>query len=988
MEDKERENEGPSMEIFATTSSQDVCSVESEGKTIASEKKTKKEKRDDNMRMGLAVSGFIVSIAIIIFGFFLGAEAKKNKTTTEENPSFRLPKSLQPTEYQVKLQPFVNGNYSIAGHVQVEMVVVHATTNITIHLADIVTHNETIQVRRFVAGVDKEGEQGEEIVVSSHKYDQEKEWYVAHLAKEMQVNDTVVLSMSFTGLLNDQLKGFYRSTYTRPNGETVRLAASFFSPINARRAFPCLDEPEMKARFKVSLARQTNMTARANMPLAATEPIPDQKGWVWDHFQTTLPMSTYLVAFLVSDFSHKSNGNVSVWSREAVLGEAEHALQIGPEFIAFFENYLNFTFPLPKMDLVALPDFAAGAMENWGLTTFREGTMLLPTQSSADSLDRVETVMAHELAHQWFGNLVTAQWWEDILLKEGMASFMENIATDALRPSWGIVDQMLLTVRDIMVVDALPSTHPVNQPVAQPSDISQVFDTITYKKGMSVIRMMSHFLTEDTFRRGLIHYLNQYAYGSATQDDFWAVLTEVAHEDGRLSGFVTVKDIMDTWTRQSGYPVVTVTRSEDGTTATVTQERFLLSGNLTQEEQSMWWVPLSWTTTSSFNFTTSTFWMKNTTASTTLQSLPASEKWILFNLQGTGYFRVNYDKANWAAVTDQLLNDHQMIKMVTRAQLLDDALNLARGGRLSYETALGLNAYLSAETEYLPWTSALTALSYLEKMLTRTASYGNLRRYLLNLLEPLYTAVGFEDDLNDPHLDQHKRSLAVAWACKLDNKECVAKAVQHFDSWLTNYTEVSPNIKSTVYCTGVAEGGIEAWDGVWERYLETEVAREKLHLLQALGCPKEIWILSRYLDMAFTEGSGIRKQDINLVFSSVAGNDIGRSLAWNFLRSDWDRIVNYYDTFSSAASLLTSATAEFNTPIELRELEAFVQENEASLKTSSRAVQNALENAEVNVEWMDQYYQVITDWLQENVTMREVVRVMELKEKAKEEVMV
>ncbi|KAK8396295.1 hypothetical protein O3P69_005380 [Scylla paramamosain] len=983
MED-ERKPEEPPMEIFATNSSQDVCSVASEGEA----KKKKKKKKSDNIRMGLAVSGFVVSIAIIVLGFFLGAEAKKHKTT-ESNPSFRLPKTLQPTEYQVRLQPFVNGNYSIAGHVQVEMLVVQATSNITIHLADIVTHNETIQVRRYKAGVDKEGEQGEEVVVSSHEYDQVKEWYVAHLARELQVNDTVILSMSFTGLLNDQLKGFYRSTYTLPNGETVRLAVTFFSPINARRAFPCLDEPAMKARFKVSLARQTNMTARANMPLEATEPIPDQKGWVWDHFQTTLPMSTYLVAFLVSDFTSKSNGNVSVWSREAVLGEAEHALQIGPELIAFFEDYLNVTFPLPKMDLVALPDFAAGAMENWGLTTFREGTMLLPNRSSAGSLDRVETIMAHELAHQWFGNLVTAAWWEDILLKEGMASFMENIATEALRPTWGILDQMLLTVQGIMVSDALPSTHPVNQPVAKPSDIGQVFDTITYSKGMSVIRMMSHFLTEDTFRRGLIHYLNQYAYGSATQDDFWAVLTKVAREDGRLPASVTVKDVMDTWTRQSGYPVVTVARSEDGHTATLTQERFLLSGNITQEEKYQWWVPLSFTSANASNFTTEpALWMKNTEASVVLESLPGKEAWILFNLQGTGYFRVNYDKANWAAVTAQLLTDHEAIEMVSRAQLLDDALSLARGGRLSYETALGLNAYLAAETDYLPWTSALTALSYLEKMLTRTASYGYLRRYLLNLLEPLYASVGFEDDLSNPHLEQHKRSLAVAWACKLDHKQCVSKAVQYFGSWMTNDTEVSPNIKSTVYCTGVAKGGVEAWEGVWARYLETEVAREKLHLLQALGCSKEIWILSRYLDMAFTEGSGIRKQDINLVFSSVAENDVGRSLAWNFLRSNWEMIVSYYDTFSSAASLLISATAEFNTPIEMRELEVFVQDNAESLKTSSRAVKTALENADGNVAWMEKYYQVIKDWLQENAKTRELAKVMELKEKAKEKQMV
>ncbi|KAG0720640.1 Aminopeptidase Ey [Chionoecetes opilio] len=969
--------EGHNNEIFATTASLDGGLPSDD----PSPEEFKAIQKKDRMRMGLAIGGCVLSIAIIVAGFALGAVAKENKGGGEVASTFRLPTALRPTEYQIRLQPFLNGNYSIAGHVQVELQVLQPTRNITIHLADIITHNDTVQILSYkpkealTEEEEEEEGEGEEVTVTRHEYDLEKQWYVAHLAEELQVGQRVVLAMAFTGLLNDKMKGFYRSSYDTPEGDTVRLAATFLSPINARRVFPCLDEPAMKARFKMSLARQDNMTALANMPLLGSEPVPGQAGWVWDHFQTTVPMSTYIVAFVVSDFNHTENGNFSVWSRGAVLEEAKRALEIGPQLLSFFAEYLGVAYPLPKMDMVALPDFAAGAMENWGLVTYREETMLLPVGgagASAVGQQRVAVVVAHELAHQWFGNLVTAQWWTDILLKEGMAAFMENVGMDALEPSWGLLDQMVLTMQTVMVADGLPSTHPVHQSVDRPADIGQIFDSITYSKGVSVIRMMSNFLTEETFKRGLVHYFEQFAYDVATQGDFWILLTSVALEDDRLPPNVTVTDIMDPWTVQAGYPVVTVTRAEDGRTANVTQERFLLYGNTTgkaeEEGSSRWWVPLSYTSAVNPNFTQTrpNIWMPRV-ASIILENLPAKDHWIFFNLQGTGYYRINYDDDNWATLNDQLLANHSVLDAGSRAQLLDDALSLARGGRLNYTTALGLMGYLAAEEEYVPWRSALNGLSYLEKMLTRTARYGDLKRYLLSLVGPLYDGVGFEDDLEAPHLEQLKRGVAVAWACKLGLHDCLTRAVTTFQTWITNDTAVSPNIKTTVYCVGVAEGGEGAWDAVWARYLEEEGAREKIHLMKALGCSKEPWILARYLDKAFTEGGGIRKQDASSVFASVSSNDLGRTLAWNFLRSEWDRIVNYYDTFSSAASFLTSATAEINTRIEQRELETFCRDHEASLSTSSRAVKIALENAAGNVAWMENYYEVIEKWLQENV---------------------
>ncbi|XP_047492647.1 aminopeptidase Ey-like, partial [Penaeus chinensis] len=480
-----------------------------------------------------------------------------------------------------------------------------------------------------------------------------------------------------------------------------------------------------------------------------------------------------------------------------------------------------------------------------------------------------------------------------------------------------------------------------------------------------IIRMMNYFLGEETFRKGISNYLKAFAYDAAAQDDLWEFLTEAAHEDDTLAADVSVKDIMDTWTLQTGYPVVKVERDAAGTSATVTQERFLLLPGASGRSDASWWVPLTVTSQDApdFSQTRPSSWLPASASSTSLSGLPPADAWILLNLQQTGYFRVNYDANNWELLTKQLADAHETIHVTNRAQVMDDALNLARAGQLNYTTALGLNEYLAKETEYVPWRTALNNLDYLDAMLSATPGYGALRQYLLHLLIPLYNSVGFEDDLQGPHLDQYKRAMALRWTCGLGYEDCVDRAVLHFDQWINNGSDVSPNLKATVYCSGVAAGGDEEWQAAWAMYLSASVASEKAVLLSALGCTKEVWLLTRYLDMAFTEGSGIRKQDSTAVFSAVASNDVGRYVAWAFLREEWPRISSYYDTFASLGSLVTAAAAKFNSRDERRQLESFIEENQDSLSSVARSVSQALENTNNNIAWMDKNYDVIVQWL-------------------------
>ncbi|XP_064114526.1 aminopeptidase N-like isoform X2 [Macrobrachium nipponense] len=885
-----------------------------------------------------------------------------------KKPNVRLPRSLKPVHYQIKLQPFVRGNFSIFGYVEIEMEVLEPTAEIVLHILNIETHNDTVKLQP----ADNPGHSGLKIV--KHEYDHEREFYIAHLEEPLEQGQYYVLSMNFLGYLNDKLKGFYRSSYKDEEGNERWIASTQFQPTHARAAFPCFDEPGMKATFEVFLGREENMTSISNMPLAETLPLDDQEGWYWDRFNTSVPMSTYLVAFVVSDFvylnSTTDNGtSFRVWARESVIDQAEYANDIGPKLLSYFEDYFQVPYPLPKQDMIALPNFLGGAMENWGLIIYRETSMLFDLESSAAENQRwVTLVMAHELAHQWFGNIVTPKWWDDLWLNEGFASFVQYIGMDHVQPSWKVMEQFVIdTLQSVFALDCLESSHPISLKVGDPDEISQIFDGISYNKGSSIIRMMIHFLTEASLRKGLTNYLEEFKYNNAEQDDLWKYLTMAAHEDGTLPTDLTVKTIMDTWTLQMGYPVINVTRSPDGTTATVTQERYLLNKKDSRDDSKYsWWVPLNYASQGNPNFTVTSplVWMKDSESEITVSSLPSGDEWVIFNVQETGFYRVNYDDDNWNLIIEQLKADHEVIHTINRAQIIDDAMDLARAGHLSYEIALDIYTYLGNETEYVPWKSAVNKLESLVELFERTGGYGALQSYIKDMIVPLYESVGFEHNASDSLLTQFKRKTALSWACRLGHQDCLDNSAALYRQWMEDpqTNTISPNIKETVYCRAIEAGGDKEWEFAWNMFLETTVASETLVLLKAMGCTKKIWLLSRYLEMAFPTDRGIKLQDSEVVFSAVAKNPVGRPLAWTFLRDNWGKIYKHYG--KANRRILKSVTAGFNTRQQLKEVQLFQEEHKRDLGAASRTMENAIERITNDIAWMDSNYQNIVDWLE------------------------
>ncbi|XP_059490233.1 aminopeptidase N isoform X2 [Neocloeon triangulifer] len=886
----------------------------------------------------------------------------------------RLPRSVVPDRYHVRLVPHLWGtgsNFTFSGSVNIKVNVTEDTNNITLHANELIIKQEATRIFAATPGSDT---LGGSVTVTSQSRDVPRQFYILHTSETLKKGKTYEVQMTFTGKLNDLLQGFYRSSYQQ-NNQSKWIATTQFQPTDARQAFPCFDEPALKAKFKISLARPKGLSSVSNMPKknSQSEPVDGLPGWEWDHFEESVPMSTYLVAFVVSEFSRMDNGSFSVWTRRDAIQQAAYSLQVGPAILKYFEQYFQLPFPLPKIDMVALPDFAAGAMENWGLITYRETAMLYEEGVSASSSkQRVATVVSHELAHQWFGNLVTPEWWTDLWLNEGFATYVEYLGVDAVEPSWQIMEQFVIDeIQNVFSLDALETSHPISIEVGHPDEINEIFDRISYHKGASIIRMMDHFLTHDVFSKGLNNYLKKKAFKSATQNDLWTALTDQAYADKALQSSMSVAKIMNTWTLQTGFPVIKVDRNYPDGSAVIKQSRFLLNPDSNVTKQEYWWVPITYTTASvkDFNTTKPSLWLKKEPKST-ISDLPRGDtEWLILNIQQTGFYRVNYDEKNWALLTKALNSENfSGIHVINRAQLLDDALALARAGHLDYGTALDVTKYLERELDYIPWKAALNSLNYIDNMLVRTAAYANFKAYMRNLIERLYVDTGSEEKPGEPQLTIYKRVKVMSWACSLGHEGCINHSISVFNQWLKSpnpdqQNPVPANLKNVIYCTAIKHGGQKEWDFVWQRYLKSNVGSERDLLLTSLGCTRETWLLNRYLLWAVTENSGIRKQDCARVFGSVSNNVIGSSIAFNFLRDEWERIKNYTIGPGGLGDTVDSLTYSIVSPSDTEQLKQFAKRHRSELGPATRAVEQSIERAEANVNWMARNAAHIETWL-------------------------
>ncbi|XP_077938220.1 aminopeptidase N-like isoform X1 [Gasterosteus aculeatus] len=889
---------------------------------------------------------------------------------------YRLPKSLVPVHYNVTLWPRLTEDattklYIFTGESSVEFECTEETDLILIHSNKLnYTKLDNVHLARLTSV-------NSEVKAPSIKnswLQNVTQYLVLQLDVKLIKDHKYHLETKFQGELANDLGGFYRSEYMEDGIKKV-VATTQMQPTDARKAFPCFDEPAMKSVFYITLIHDVGTVALSNGEVKQSSNVTiDGHNVQMTIFEPTKKMSTYLLAFIVSDFDFISNTVdgvlIRIFARKPAIAakQGDYALNKTGPILKFFEKYYNSSYPLPKSDQIALPDFNAGAMENWGLITYRETALLYDEAFSSNSnKQRIATIIAHELAHMWFGNLVTLRWWNDLWLNEGFASYVEYLGAHEAEPDWNLKDLIVLSdVHRVFAVDALASSHPLSsreEDIQKPAQISELFDAISYSKGASVLRMLSDFLTEDVFREGLMTYLDTFAYGNAVYTDLWNQL-QMAVNASRTQLPDTVENIMNTWVLQMGFPVVTI----NTTSGVVSQEHFLLDPDSEVTAVSPfkyeWIVPIKWMKTRDIQ---EPQWLRGKSA--TINEMKASGgDWVLANLNVVGYYRVNYDLGNWNRLVEVLSNNHTLIPVINRAQLVDDAFNLARAKMISTVLALDTTKYLIKETDYMPWESALSNLDFFYLMFDRNEVYGPMQNYLRKQVTPLfeyYKRMTFNWTIVPPgHLDQYNQVNAISLACRTGLEECQNLSQEWFNEWMnSSENQIHPNLRSTVYCNAIAAGGAQEWEFAWSQFEQATIAIEADKLRSALACTKQPWLLNRFLEYTLHPDK-IRKQDATSTIVYIANNVVGQSLAWDFVRARWSFIFAEYGGGSfSFSNLINGVTKRFSTEFELQQLKQFKAENNViGFGSGTLAVEQSIERTVSNIKWITENKENVLNW--------------------------
>uniref|UniRef100_A0A669BIX0 Aminopeptidase n=1 Tax=Oreochromis niloticus TaxID=8128 RepID=A0A669BIX0_ORENI len=861
----------------------------------------------------------------------------------------RLPKYIIPLHYHLLLHPNLT-SLSFTGSVQIQIDVQNNTNWV-------VLHSKGLQISKATILDQNLAHLSDQVVVNAHQV--------------LSSGQKYFLYIEFGAELAEGFYGFYKSTYRTSTGETRTLASTHFEPTSARLAFPCFDEPSFKANFSVRIRRPPEYISLSNMPVIKTVEVSG--GLLEDQFAPSVQMSTYLVAFVICDFKSvtgttSSGVQVSIYAAPEKWQQTHYALEVAVKMLDFYEEFFNIRYPLPKQDLIAIPDFQSGAMENWGLTTYRETSLLYdPLTSSVSDKLWVTMVIGHELAHQWFGNLVTMEWWNDIWLNEGFARYMEYISVEATYPDLKVEEYLLHTCFAAVGHDSLNSSRPISSPAENPTQIKEMFDTVSYDKGACVLHMLRHFLTDEVFQRGIVRYLRKYSYKNAHNQDLWDSLANVRTQI-TLTSFLlvflnehkttTTQTMMNTWTLQKGIPLVTVTRK--GARLLLRQDRFLRTVLF------LWHIPLTYKTDSS-----STIHRHLMTSPTDSIHIGEEASWVKVNSDMTGYYMVHYEDGGWDVMTKLLRENHTALSYKDRTHLIHNAFQLVTAGHLPLNKALDLIGYLLLETHTVP---LLQGLGYLEAFYhlvekrDESVLTHNLGAYILQFFRAVIDQQTWSD--SGTVSERRLRTEVLSLACHLDDPPCVKRARQHFSDWLqSNGTLNLPtDVAETVYSVGAQDD--HGWASLLHTYKISLSEAHKHKILYALTSSKDTSKLEGYVVFMLCCWKIKQKcchLDLSTLILMVARNPKGHYLAWNFVKKNWDTLVQKFQLGSFCIrNIIIGTTNQFSSPEELTEVQSFFE----SIKEQAsqlRATQIALDNVLKNVRWVQRNLETLRKWLSEQM---------------------
>uniref|UniRef100_A0A3P9KQA5 Aminopeptidase n=1 Tax=Oryzias latipes TaxID=8090 RepID=A0A3P9KQA5_ORYLA len=812
----------------------------------------------------------------------------------EDNLSFpwsrlRLPRYIIPLHYHLVLQPNLT-TLRFTGSVQIQIDVQNNSNWVVLHSKGLQISKATILDHNFAHLTDQ-------VLPVLHNPSHEQIGIFS--PRVLSSGQKYFLYIEFGAEFAEGFYGFYKSTYKTSKGETRTLASTHFEPTSARMAFPCFDEPSFKANFSIQIRRSPQYISLSNMPIVKTVEL--HGGLLEDHFAPSVKMSTYLVAFVICDFKSvtattASGIKVSIYAAPEKWEQTHYALEVAVKMLDFYEEYFNIPYPLPKQDLIAIPDFQSGAMENWGLTTYRETSLLYdPLTSSVSDKLWVTMVIGHELAHQWFGNLVTMKWWNDIWLNEGFARYMEFISVEATYPNLKVEEYLLHTCFAAIGHDSLNSSRPISSPAENPTQIKEMFDTVSYEKTCS----------EEEFISGK-HCYNR------DQSNKNAYLFAGEHLD--------LTAIMNTWTLQKGIPLVTVTRK--GPLLLLRQHRFLKTVLPSDPQWSslqqgfLWHIPLTYRTD-----TSSIIHRHLMTSTSDTIHIGVEASWVKINSDMTGYYVVHYEDDGWDVMAKLMRENHTALSYKDRTHLIHNAFQLVSAGHLSLKKAMDLIGYLQLEKHTVP---LLEGLGYLEafyhliEKIDELELTKDLGRYILHFFRAVIDQQTWSD--SGSVSERRLRSEVLSLACHLDYPPCLERANQHFQEWLQSKGTLNlpTDVAETVYSVGAQHD--HGWNSLLDTYKISLSEAQKNKILQALTSSRDTEKLQRLLQLGL-EGKVIRSQDLSSLILMVARNPKGHYLAWNFVKKNWDELVEKFQLGSFCIRhILIGTTGQFSSPDDLAEV--------------------------------------------------------------------
>ncbi len=826
----------------------------------------------------------------------------------------RLSKNIIPVEYDLQLKPDLH-NFTFQGIEAITLRITEPTRLFTLH-------SKEIDIR--IADI---GEKDEKIFASKISYNEKAETVTFNFPKVIKPGK-IKLNIVFSGILNDKMRGFYRSQYLI-DGKTHHMATTQFEATDARKAFPCFDEPAQKAVFHVSLIIPKGKTAISNtLPIGVRE---HEVGFDIVRFAPTPKMSTYLLAFMVGDFEYiekksKRGVIVRVYTTPGKKHQATFALDITVRVLDFYEAYFDIPYPLNTLDMIAIPDFSSLAMENWGAITFREiGLLVDEKNTSTASKELIAEVIAHELAHQWFGNLVTMEWWTHLWLNEGFASYIPYLVIENLFPEWNIWERFTNDTQGIALrLDALKSTHPIEVEVHHPDEIGEIFDAVSYSKGASVIRMLADYLGEKDFRDGLRYYLKKHSYKNTETIHLWQAFQKISNKP--------VAKMMHTWTSRNGYPVINAEIKNNK--LSLSQERFFSSpiSKKKAKDTTLWQIPLL------LSKNTVLFGTKNL-------YLPKPKNWLKLNQGESGFFRTAYSPELLEALRPPVRN--MILPSWDRLGIIRDLFALSEAGVISTTDTLQFLTAYKNEDNLTVWTEIALGITKLQRILVGTKAHQKLNGLVIELLSPLHKRLSWNKVKDEPYNDALLRPIVISLLGEAGDKQILSEAKKLFLDH-TKGSHVDPDIRGCVYRLTASQGGMSEFKKLIKKYKTEHLHEEKNRIGGALGSFSDPKILKLVCEFALSRD--VRTQDAIGIIHGVGQNTNGRDVWFAFITKNWKTLVSRYGEGGMNLSRAVAAISGSAEEKHLKKYKDFFKTHEAP--GAKRAVEQVIERLEGNIAWL------------------------------------